>query len=647
MKITLVSRCYPPHSGYGGIAVYSYYLARALAKQGHTINVVAARFSPEIPEETVDEGVRVIRILVKHRSFFQRVPFFGKFYRPVQRFFYSLKVSSILAGIDKNQKQDIVEFPEIEAEGFCYLLRKKRARVIVRCHTPTFVLKKYYNQEEVFYDTFFMGLMETFCIRKADLLSAPSHDMAATIALECGIPENQIRVIPNGLGPELFVDGGKNRDPKELLVLHVGRLDRLKGVEVLAQAIPLVLKENPETRFVFIGQSISDAKGVNWKRRLEAYLAERKSMDKVQFLEHLDQSAMLQWYTRADIAVVPSILYESFSYTCAQAMAAGLPLVATRIGGIPETLGEDSAGILVKAGDAQALADGILKFAKNPEMRLEAGRKARKRAEEKFSQEKILPDYLAYCAEEDFQKHHTSSVSKISEKGKKAVILAYHEVGEEKGSPFPSIYVVLENFKRQINALKRLGYKFISMDEFISGLQGKTKLPKYSAVITFDDGYEGVYKNAFPFLRSQNLPATVYAIADKVETRENTSFPYLSAEQLKEMAGCGISIGSHSFSHADLKQCSGEILRREISDSKKKLEEITGTEVRHFCYPFGSFNHKTADLVAGEGYQSAVSTLFGSRHRVSDIFHLKRVSVGYRWSLPYFLYKVHQSRSRP
>src|SRR5262249_53185833 len=121
-------------------------------------------------------------------------------------------------------------------------------------------------------------------------------------------------------------------DDTGVTILHVGRLDRGKGIEVLANAIPSVLAKVPSCRFVFIGDDCSDGKGSTWRKRLESQLAAAGVDKQVTFLGGLDQLELNAWYRKADIAVVPSLIYESFSYTCAQAAAAGLPVIASRIG---------------------------------------------------------------------------------------------------------------------------------------------------------------------------------------------------------------------------------------------------------------------------------------------------------------------------
>jgi glycogen(starch) synthase len=407
MHIVLVNRWYPPHTGYGGVAVYNYYLAHALVKLGHRVTVVAARWSPDVPGLHKDSGVTVHRLLSQHHYRLHRLPIVGRYMRPLQQMLYSLQVYRKLQELEIQDRPDVIEFAEVNAEGFVYLLRRRHCPVVVRCHTPTFVLRRYYTPAEMPYDTSLTTMMEKSCIHHADALTAPSYDMAQTIARECGIPVGQVAVIPNALDVEFFspdrrrsTDSGQrtpspeSRTSDDLIVLHVGRLHRVKGVEVLARAIPQVLRAVPQIRFVFIGKDQMDSDRGTWRQRLESCFQEQGMDDKVVFLSSVDQSTLIEWYCRADVAVVPSILYESFSYTCAQAMAAGLPVVASRIGGIPETVHDEVSGLLVAPGDAEGLARAVIRLAQNSSLRRRIGQAGRAKARQHFDALNVAEQFI-------------------------------------------------------------------------------------------------------------------------------------------------------------------------------------------------------------------------------------------------------------
>lgn len=394
MHIVLVNRWYPPYTGFGGVAAYQYDLTHALARRGHQVTVLAARWSPDMPSIQYDQAVKVIRLLAPERSWLKRLPLLGRYARFLQQYRYSLDVSRALSRMNGAGRADVIEFAEVNAEGYHYLRRARRSPVVVRCHTPNFILRRYYTPEEMPFDTKWTGRMEAACIRRAAALSAPSGDMALTIAGELNLPLDAFEVIPNGLDTKRFLSLRRPAGQKdEIVILHVGRLERVKGVENLAEAFALVHWQAPNTRLVYVGDDRPDGKGSTWRRRLEAYFQAQGLTDAVHFTGGVDPSELLDWYGRAHIAAVPSMLYESFSYTCAQAMAAGLPVVASRIGGIPETVAD--TGRIVPPGDVPGLAGALLELAQSPMLRSDLGQKARCRAQEVFDIEKAASQTLA------------------------------------------------------------------------------------------------------------------------------------------------------------------------------------------------------------------------------------------------------------
>jgi len=379
MHIALVNRWYPPHTGFGGIAIYDNYLAHALVTLGHRVTVLAARWSPDVPAYEDDSGVAVRRIYFSPRDRLNRIPLLGRYARPLLQVLYSRQVTRTLNQMADDDSPDVVEFAEINAEGWAYLRQRPRRPVVVRCHTPTFVLRDYYTPTEMPFDTVWTTRLEQDCIRRADALTAPSHDMARTVAGCMGFPVERFTVIPNPLDVQAFaVERGEKSADDEIIVLHVGRLDRTKGIEVLAQAIPAVVRAHPQVRFVYVGADRPTGQGDTWQQRLTGYFAQAGVEQHVTFTGPVDQAALLNWYRRADIAVVPSLLYESFSYTVAQAMAAGLAVIATRMGGIPETLGE--AGLSVEPGQAEMLIQALNTLVINTELRSKMSAMTRQKA---------------------------------------------------------------------------------------------------------------------------------------------------------------------------------------------------------------------------------------------------------------------------
>jgi glycogen synthase len=394
MHIVLANQWYPPESGWGGVARYNHTIAHAYHKLGHSVTVIASRTSLSTPALKDDSGISVRRLMVSDAYRWRRLPILGRYVRPVQQLAYSRCVNAALRDLNREQPIDVVEFAEVNAEGFFYA-HNPIAPFVVHCHMPTFVLRKFYASREMPFDTRIIGECERYLIRRASALTAPSSDMATVIANECGMPIKSITAIPNALSsdewqPTNQLPGHSAIRPSEYInILHVGRIERAKGVVILAEAIPRVVSQVSNVRFVFIGDDRRAANSTSQRVELETNLSMAGMSSNVEFLGIIFPPKLGDWYNRADICVVPSLLPESFSYTCAQAMAAGKPVVATRIGGIPETVDENVCGLIVEPGNVEQLANAIVQLARDPDMRARMGKAGQEKAKREFDPTKI------------------------------------------------------------------------------------------------------------------------------------------------------------------------------------------------------------------------------------------------------------------
>jgi glycosyltransferase involved in cell wall biosynthesis len=152
---------------------------------------------------------------------------------------------------------------------------------------------------------------------------------------------NRVRIVPAGIDFSRFSqipDGAPFRKAFSIpengpVVLFSGRLAVNKGLMVLAEAAPDVLKQFPDTRFVIVGQDMGVRDG------LERRLAELGAQDRFLFTGHIkDDGLFLSAYGACDVFVLPSE-YEAFGLVLLEAMASGKPCVATNVGGMPEVLG--------------------------------------------------------------------------------------------------------------------------------------------------------------------------------------------------------------------------------------------------------------------------------------------------------------------
>lgn len=165
-----------------------------------------------------------------------------------------------------------------------------------------------------------------------------------------------------------------------------------------------------------------------------------------------------------------------------------------------------------------------------------------------------------------------------------ARIITYHSVRPVNGEP-KSSYVLPQELDRQLAWLVQNGYEIVSLSQLVEAIEHQGPIsPKWIAV-TFDDGYADNYHHAYPILRKYKVPATIFLITGKINTEG-----FLSLPQISDMALNQIEFGAHTVDHVSLTSVSPEAAREQITRSQEDLQQITGSPVEHFCYPFGHFN---------------------------------------------------------
>ena len=181
-------------------------------------------------------------------------------------------------------------------------------------------------------------------------------------------PDLRVDVIPNSVDSAFAHASLEDTQPlrsDRKTVLFVGGLGHRKGVYDILKAIPRVAEKHPTVRFLFAGQE--EARG-EWER-IEKVWSENHLEEHAQFLGCVTGLAKLDLFLRADIFLLPSY-GENLPYSLLEAMAAGLPVVATPVGAIPEIVEEGRNGFLIPPGDVQSLAERIMQLLGDPRLRI-------------------------------------------------------------------------------------------------------------------------------------------------------------------------------------------------------------------------------------------------------------------------------------
>ena len=304
------------------------------------------------------------------------------------------RISLAMAKSIKSQPVDVIEFMDIHSEGYAYLRQNPRKnrenKVIIRSHTPWGLLRSYYSKKErQGFDGWWSIYRENYCFQVCDAVTTPSQDLKNKLIKIYNLPEEKVTVIPNIIDTNHFMPLPRMRDDQPFTILHVGRFERAKGVITLIKAFIEFAKINTECKLINVGQ----ARGSSYEECHEL-LKSAHMIEKVKFTGFVSYENLPRCYADADVVIVASEIYESFSYTVAQAMACGKPVIASRIGGIPETLDFGRLGFLFEPGDQNSLMD-MLSYVYNNRVK-DISKRAHDYAVNKFSFEKLGTIYNNY-----------------------------------------------------------------------------------------------------------------------------------------------------------------------------------------------------------------------------------------------------------
>ncbi|MFA5927325.1 MAG: polysaccharide deacetylase family protein [Patescibacteria group bacterium] len=179
--------------------------------------------------------------------------------------------------------------------------------------------------------------------------------------------------------------------------------------------------------------------------------------------------------------------------------------------------------------------------------------------------------------------------------------LMYHHIREysfEKDEIGTQLSVSPSTFAKQLDDIAQKGYQTTTFSDLANG-----NMPAKPIILTFDDGYQNFYDNAFPELKKRNMKAELNVITSYVG-RDG----YVTNDEIIELSENGIEIGAHTVTHPDLSKISEESAKKEIFESKSQLENLLGTTIVTFCYPSGKYNDSIEALTKEAGYKFAITT---------------------------------------
>jgi len=373
MKILQITPAFIP-SEFGGIKIQSYYLSRQLVKRGHEVTVYTS-------------NARDSRTNLDRKGLYDidgiKVVYFNN-YLPNKWLPLFFTPSMVRPLRDELQKYDIVHqhgirtFQSIAAHYYC---GKYDMPYVLSPHGSLPQIPNWVTFKKI-YDYVFGHKVLVEASRVIALTPAEAEQCR-----KAGIKESQIVQSTNGIDidefeqlPERGAFRRKYCIKEKSIVLFLGRIHKIKGLDILAAAFAELLRGRQDVRLVIVGQDYG------YLTQLKKNLRILNIEDKVTFTGFLSGRAKIQAYVDSDVYVVPSV-YESFSTTALEALACGIPVIVTDRCGIADVIG-GQAGLVVPY-DKEQLQHALMHMLGNDRIRLQFGEKGKLLVREKFNWEKI------------------------------------------------------------------------------------------------------------------------------------------------------------------------------------------------------------------------------------------------------------------
>ncbi|MBC1954179.1 glycosyltransferase family 4 protein [Listeria welshimeri] len=358
--IVMVSHDFLPNIG--GVAVYVYELSKALIARGHRLTVLSKyeSFSKKNRTEELD-GIRIIRVPI--------MPI-----KKVNDKLYSKRMRQLIKSIEKAEKVDVVHWQTLNKDAKMMQGIQVQALEVYTNHLSWF--RMLYNDKN------YAKIRKL--IKEPDVIICPSHEIERMTADL--FKEAKIVYLPNGVDEKSFIPDEVNRSivrkqygisSQETVVVSTNRMEPVKGMSYLIEAIPQILNKYNQVTFLIAGDGSQLEK---FEDKLKKYT---NKSGKVIFTGRLTNQEIKNVINAADIYVQPSLM-EGCSIAIIEAMSCGKVVIASNVGGNPDVISKE-LGLLVPAKSVVALKEAIEYCIENPEECKLMGKYSRERVEKQLN----------------------------------------------------------------------------------------------------------------------------------------------------------------------------------------------------------------------------------------------------------------------
>jgi glycosyltransferase involved in cell wall biosynthesis len=394
MQVCLVSLEYPPDTAHGGIGTQTWNKAQALTRLGHTVHVLSCASGPQDGMSTVQgSGIMVHRMPPPGKEIGRELPIYDE---AVFRLGYSWSLLRHLHVLTESHAFDLINFPEYGGEGFAFQLNRTSSNwvpVVVQLHGPLAMLAErigWPERDSQFYRV--VTQMEATSIKLADGLMASSRNIADFATEVYGVERAAIRVVHCGIDATLFQPPpAEQRADHRPTVLYVGTISPAKGIYTVFEAVLLLRTRYPGIRLVVVGGT--DARTAQAFRSQARAAGAEDCLDLRGFIG--DRAALPTIYHEADVFASPARHEVGVANVYVEAMASGLPVVASTTGGAPEAVTDGESGLLVPPGDVEATVVALERLLGDADLRRRLGAAGRRRVEAYFTIDRYIERVLA------------------------------------------------------------------------------------------------------------------------------------------------------------------------------------------------------------------------------------------------------------
>jgi len=371
----------------GGMNVYVRELARELGRRGVEVDVFTRWREKDDPRiQSLGENARVVHIASGPMGYWPKMDV----YEHLDEFRSKLEEHVAAEG----KSYDLIHSHYwLSAEVARALAPRWRVPRVQMFHTLGLV-KREVMDEDIDGESDIRIAIERRAVKESAAVVAASQIELGELLDLYDADRGKVHVIPCGVDPTVFrpmrqADAREalGRDQCERIVLFVGRIEQIKGIDVLLRSLGLLFFRHPELRndvcLLVVGGALDpgdDAPETEKIVELRRLVHQHRMEANVSFVGSLDQPTLALYYAAADVCAVPS-LTESFGLVALEAMACGTPVVGTRVGGLQTLIEDGESGLLVPAGDYQALAESMAQVLTDPRLRMHLAHGARDRAE--------------------------------------------------------------------------------------------------------------------------------------------------------------------------------------------------------------------------------------------------------------------------